>query len=109
MCLLRQKLKEKSGLLRSLVIINNNQRNKTSDETPKNPTPTFPSKNNNSDTKEHAPAIKDGIINFCINDTTSKSDTIEKNEVVSRIKKISLNKKNIGRKQRGKRRAQYCN
>ena len=50
---LREELKEKSVLLRSIIISSNSQRNKSSDKTPENPTPTFPSKENN-DTKEHA-------------------------------------------------------
>ena len=43
---IREKPKEKSVLLRSLI---NKQRNITSDNRPKNPHPTFPSKENNSE------------------------------------------------------------
>ena len=40
--LLREELKEKSVLLRSIIISSNNQRNKCSDKTPENPTPYLP-------------------------------------------------------------------
>lgn len=80
---LREKPKEKSVLLRSLI---NKQGNITSDNRPKNPHPTFPSKENNSETKVIIPPIKDDVIDFCIGDTTIKSDT-GKNKVISGIKK----------------------
>ena len=41
---LKEELKEKYVLLRSLIITSNNQMNKTSEKTPENPVPNFPSK-----------------------------------------------------------------
>ena len=75
---LREELKEKSLLLRSLIITSNNQRNKSSDKIPEKKAPTFPSKENNNDTREHVPSKKDDVIGFCIDDTAIKSDIIEK-------------------------------
>ena len=48
---LREEIKKESVLLRSSIITNNNQRNKTSDKTTENPTRILPLKENNSDTK----------------------------------------------------------
>ena len=39
---------------------------------------TFTSKENDSDTKEHVLPIKGEVIDFCIDDTAIKNDTIEK-------------------------------
>ena len=74
---LREELKEKLVFLQSLIIANNNQKNNTSNKTPENLIPTFPSKENNSDTKELVPPIKDGVIDFCIDDAAIKIDTNE--------------------------------
>ena len=82
--ILGEELKEKS--VRSLIITNNNQRNKTSDQIPKNPTTIFPSKENNSDNKEYVSPIEDEVTDFCIDDTGIKRDATEKNKVVSSIK-----------------------
>ena len=73
---LREELKEKSVLLRSLIITNNNQRNKSSEKTPENPVLNFPSKKRSI--KEHVPPIKDDVTDFCIDGTATKSDNTEK-------------------------------
>ena len=88
---LREELKEKSVLLRSLLITSNNQRNKSPEKTPENPGPNFPSKENSNNIKEHVPRIKDDVTDFCIDDTATKSDNTEKEKRFE--KKISLNKK----------------
>ena len=90
---LREELKEKSVLLRSLIITSNNQRNKSSDKTAGNLVPTFPSKENSNDIKEHVPPIKDDVIDFCIDGTAIKSDNTEKEKQLK--EKISLNKKTL--------------
>ena len=82
---LSEELKEKSVLLRLLINTNNNQRNIISDKTPENSNPTFPSKENNSETKKYASLLKDDVIDFCIDDTTIKSDATGKNKVISSI------------------------
>ena len=71
---LREELKEKSVLLRSLIITGNNQRNKSSERTPENPVPNFPSEENSNDIKEHVPPIKDDVTDFCIDGTATKSE-----------------------------------
>ena len=80
---LREELKEKSVLLQLLIITTNKQRNKSSDKTPKNLTPTFPS-NEHNDTKEHATLINGDVIDFSINDIAIKKDTTEKNSFTKR-------------------------
>ena len=75
---IREELKEKSVLLRSLTITSNNQRNKSSEKTPENPAPNFPSKDNSNDIKEQVPPIKDDATDFCIDGTAIKSDNTEK-------------------------------
>ena len=75
---LREELKEKSVLLRSLIITSNNQRNKSSEKIPENPVPNFPSKDNSNNIKEQVPPKKDGITDFCIDGTAIKSDNTEK-------------------------------
>ena len=75
---LREELKEKSVLLRSLIITSNNQRNKSSENTPENPVPNFPSKENSNFIKEIVPPIKDDVTDFCIDGTATKSDNTEK-------------------------------
>ena len=52
-----------------------------------NPTPTFASKESNSDTKGYVPPIKDDSIDFRIDDTVIKSDTREKNKLFLVLKK----------------------
>ena len=68
-------------LLRSLIIINNSQRHKTSDRAPENPTLTFQSKEIKSDTKAHVPPKQDHANDFCIDDATIKSYNIHKNSL----------------------------
>ena len=75
---LREELKEKSVLLRSLIITSNNQRNKSSEKIPKNPIPNFPSKDNSNDIKEQVPPIKDDVTDFCVDGTAIKSDNVDK-------------------------------
>ena len=75
---LREELKEKSALLWSLIITSNNQKNKSSEKTPKNSVFNFPSKENSNFIKEQVPPIKDDVPDFCIDDTATKSDNIEK-------------------------------
>ena len=75
---LREELKEKSVLLRSLIITSNNQRNKSSEKIPENSVPNFPSKDNSNNIKEQVPPKKDGITDFCIDGTAIKSDNTEK-------------------------------
>ena len=72
---LREELQEKSVLLGSLIITNNNQKYKTSDKTPENPTPTLQSKENNSDTKEFVPSTKDDVISMLKQKTQVESHT----------------------------------
>ena len=88
---LREELKEKSILLRSLIITNNNQRDKCSEKTPKNPVLNFPSKDNSNDIKEQVPSMKDGVTLFYIDGAAIKSDNTEKEKQLK--KKIRLNKK----------------
>ena len=73
------KRRKKSVLLRSLII-NDNRRNKTANKTLENPNPTFQSKENNIDTKEHVSSMKDDVIDFCADDTAIKNDTTEKKQ-----------------------------
>ena len=47
-------------------------------ETPENPVPNFPSKENSNYIKEHVPPIKDHVTDFCIDGTATKSDNTEK-------------------------------
>ena len=75
---LREELKEKSVLLRSLIITSNNQRNKSSEKTPENPVPNFSSKENSNFIKENVPPIKDDVTDFCIDGTATKSNNTEK-------------------------------
>ena len=75
---LREELKEKSVLLRLLIITSNNQRNKSSEKTHENPVPNSPSKDNSNDIKEQLPPIKDDVTDFCIDSTAIKSDNTEK-------------------------------
>ena len=88
---LREELKEKSVLLQSLIITSNNQRNKSSEKTPKNPVPNFPSKDNTNDIKEQIPPIKGDVTDFCIDGTAIKSDNTER-------KKRSVETKSAGEK-----------
>ena len=74
---LREELKGKSVLLRSLVFTSNNQRNKSSEKIRK-PVPNFLSKENSNFIKEHVPPIKDDVTDFCIDGTATKSDNTEK-------------------------------
>ena len=75
---LREELKEKSVLLRSLITTSNSQRNKSSEKTPENPLPNFPSKENSNFIKEYVPPIKVDVTDFCIDGTVTKSDNTEK-------------------------------
>ena len=75
---LREELKEKSVLLRSLITTSNIQRNKSSEKTPENPLPNFPSKENSNFIKEYVPPIKVDVTDFCIDGTVTKSDNTEK-------------------------------
>ena len=92
MLFLRKELKEKSVLLRSLIITSNDQRNESSEKTPKNLVPNFPSKEKSNFTKENVSPIKDDASNFCRDGTATKSDNTEKEKHFEK-KKISLNKK----------------
>ena len=65
-------------MLRSSIITSKNQRNNSSGKSLENPAPTFPSKENNNDTKEHVPPIKDDVIDFCIDDTIINIDNTKK-------------------------------
>ena len=94
---LREELKEKSVLLRSLIITSNNQRNKSSEKSPENLVPNFPSKENGNFIKEHVPPIKDDITDFCIDGTAIKSDNTEKEKQFE--KKDQFKQKNTVRKQ----------
>ena len=67
----------KSVLLWSIAITSNNQGNKSSGKTLKSSVPTFSSKQNSNDIKEHVPPIKDDFIDFCIDGTAIKSDNTE--------------------------------
>ena len=78
-------------MLRSLIIANKNQRNKSSEKTPENLVPNFPSKENSNYMKEHVSPIKDDVTDFCIDGTATKSDNTEKEKQFE--KKISINKK----------------
>ena len=91
MHILREELKEKSVLLRSLIITSNNQRNKSSEKTPEYLVPNFPSKENSNYIKEHVPPIKDDVTDFCRDGTATKSDNTGKEKQFE--KKISINKK----------------
>ena len=75
---LREELKEKSVLLRSLIITSNNQRNKRSEKTPENPLPNFPSKDDSNNIKKQVPPIKDDITDFCVEGTAIKCDNTKK-------------------------------
>ena len=101
---LRKELKEKSVLLRSLIITCNNQRNKSPEKTPKNPDPNFPSKENSNNIKEHVPRIKDDVTDFCIDDTATKSDNTEKEkqfEKKNQFKQKTLSESNTEREEHG--------
>ena len=75
---LREELKEKSVLLRSLIITSNNQRNKSSEKTPENPVSNFSSNDDGKDIKEQVLPIKDDVTDFCIDGTAIKSNNTEK-------------------------------
>ena len=75
---LREELKEKSVLLRSLIITTKNQKNKSSEKTPENLVPNFPSKDNIKDIKEQVPPKKDDVTDFCMDGTVIRSDNTEK-------------------------------
>ena len=77
--------------LRSLIITSNNQKNKSWEEAPENPVPSFPLKENSNDIKRHVPPIKDDVTDFGIDGTAIESDNTEKEKQLE--KKISLNKK----------------
>ena len=99
---LREELKEKSVLLRSLIITNNNQRNKSSEKTPENPVLNFPSKKRSI--KEHVPPIKDDVTDFCIDGTATKSDNTEKEkqfEKKDQFKQKTLAENSTEREQKG--------
>ena len=99
---LREELKEKSVLLRSLIITSNNQRNKSPEKTPENPDPNFPSKKNSNNIKEHVPCIKDDVTNFCMDDTATKSDNTEKEkqfEKKNQFKQKTLSESNTEREE----------
>ena len=93
---LREELKEKSVLLRSLIITCNNQRNKSPEKTPKNLDPNFPSKENSNNIKEHVPRIKDDVTDFCIDDTATKSDNTEKEKQFEKKKESSTEREEHG-------------
>ena len=69
------------------MVTSKNQRSKISDETPANPVPSFPSKENSNEIKEHVPPIKDEVIDLCIDGTAIKSDYSEKEKIISLKKK----------------------
>ena len=101
---LREELKEKSVLLRSLIITSNNQRNKSSEKSPENLVPNFPSKENGNFIKEHVPPIKDDITDFCIDGTAIKSDNTEKEkqfEKKDQFKQKTLAESNTEREEHG--------
>ena len=50
----------------------------SSEKTPENRVPNFPSKEYSNDIKEHIPPIKDDVTDFCIDDTAIKTDNTEK-------------------------------
>ena len=75
---LREELKGKSVFLWSLIIATNNQKNKSSEKTPENGFPNFPSKEYSNDIKEHVPPTKDDVTAFWIDDTAIKTDNTEK-------------------------------
>ena len=86
--------------LRSLIITSNNQKNKSWEEAPENPVPSFPLKENSNDIKKHVPPIKDDVTDFCIDGTAIEGNNTEKEKQLE--KKISLNK-NTGGKQHWKK------
>ena len=95
---LREELKEKSVLLRSLIITSNNQRNKSSEKTSENLVPNFPSKTNSDHLKEHLPPIKDDVTDFCIDGTATKSDNTEKENGQTHLKSNHPNIQKNGEK-----------
>ena len=101
---LREELKEKSVLLRSLIITSNIQRNKSSEKTPENLVPNFPSKENSNYIKEHVPPIKDDVTDFCIDGPATKSDNTEKEkqfEKKDQFKQKTLAESNTEREEHG--------
>ena len=101
---LREELKEKSVLLRSLIITSNNQRNKSPENTPENPVPNFSSKENSNFIKEIVPPIKDDVTDFCIDGTATKSNNTEKEkqfEKKDQFKQRTLAKSSTERKENG--------
>ena len=101
---LREELKEKSVLLRSLIITSNNQRNKSSEKTTENLVHNFPSKENSNFIKEHVPPIKDDVTDFCIDGTATKSDNTEKEkqfEKKDQFKQKTLAESNTEREEHG--------
>ena len=90
---LREELKEKSVLLRSLIITSNNQRNKSSEKAPEKPVPNFPSKENSNFIKQNVPPIKDDVTDFCIDGTTTKGNNTEKEKQFE--KKDQFNQKTL--------------
>ena len=66
---------------------------KSSEKTPENLVPNFPSKQNSNDIKEHVPPITYDFTDFCVDGTAQliKSDNTEKGNSLK--KEISLNKK----------------
>ena len=104
MHILREELKEKSVLLRSLIITSNNQRNKSSEKTPEYLVPNFPSKENSNYIKEHVPPIKDDVTDFCRDGTATKSDNTEKEkqfEKKDQFKQKTLADSNTEREKHG--------
>ena len=102
MHILREELKEKSVLLRSLIITSNNQRNKSSEKTPEYLVPNFPSKENSNYIKEHVPPIKDAVADFFIDGTATKSDNTKKEkqfEKKDRLEQKTLTESNTERGQ----------
>ena len=101
---LREELKKKSVLLRSLITTSNSQRNKSSEKTPENPLPNFPSKENSNFIKEHVPPTKDDVTDFCIDGTVTKSDNTEKEkqfEKKDQIKQTILEESSTEREEHG--------
>ena len=91
-------------MLRSLIITSNIQRNKSSEKTPENLVPNFPSKENSNYIKEHVPPIKDAVTDFCRDGTATKSDNTEKEkqfEKKDQFKQKTLAESNTEREEHG--------
>ena len=91
-------------MLRSLIITSNIQRNESSEKTPENLVPNFPSKENSNYIKEHVPPIKDDVTDFCRDGTATKSDNTEKEkqfEKKDQFKQKTLAESNTEREEHG--------